>query len=372
MVRNLCVLVLLCGSPALAQEYKNATHLGGSTSFSRPLVTDADVIKLSNQAVDIRTVLTDSGIPEANAGVYAQLSSHGPVVKIADCADATPADGQLVACAVQPGTTLEWMAYRPHGKVSRLEHIRWAGRKPFDAYLFRVSTQRKVYTFVVPKICGNISLLKVDVVPEPKREVVVVARVEPPPAVVEASKPEPVVIVESIPPPVVIVAEKPARFFVDVLGGKDRRTRPVDSRTTIGESRATANAGKDQFAQCSPLFGVKLGYAYPFKDTWEVAGTGGVAFSLVNDQHKVQEHEVFADVEINKYLGRSFVGTGLSFWDLTHRDTFTPAVAARFGLPLGSHPRYPLYFIGEGRVFLKSLDNVANNYQVWAGLRAHI
>ena len=83
----------------------------------------------------------------------------------------------------------------------------------------------------------------------------------------------------------------------------------------------------------------------------------------------MRESEVFADVEANRYLGRGFIGTGISFWDLTRSDTFTPAWLLHFGVPLSKSPRHPVFFIGEGRLFFDHIDDVSNNYQVWGGLR---
>jgi hypothetical protein len=145
-----------------------------------------------------------------------------------------------------------------------------------------------------------------------------------------------------------------------VLAGKDRRVRPAD----LGEKRPF------EFAQCSPLVGVKFGVGKRFKNDWEVAGAVGVAFSLVDANEKVREHEVFVDVEANKYVGGgSYIGTGISFWDLTHSDTFTPAWMLHFGVPLGNHPAHQVYFVGEGRLFFDHIDDVSNNYQVWGGVR---
>jgi hypothetical protein len=168
---------------------------------------------------------------------------------------------------------------------------------------------------------------------------------------------------------------KASPFFIDGLGGKDRRVRPIAGRTTVNGSPVLGNAGTGNvdFAQCSPLLGVKFGLAKRFENDWEVAAAAGVAFSLVNDDHKVREHEVLVDFELNKYLGgRAFLGTGISFWDITHSDTFTPAWMLHFGIPLGTHPRHPVYFVGEGRLFLKQTDDIQNNYQVWGGLRIHL
>jgi len=41
-----------------------------------------------------------------------------------------------------------------------------------------------------------------------------------------------------------------------------------------------------------------------------------------------------------------------------------------FGIPLGTHPQHPVYFLGEGRLFLDNPDGgVSNNYQFWGGVR---
>jgi hypothetical protein len=155
-----------------------------------------------------------------------------------------------------------------------------------------------------------------------------------------------------------------------VLAGKDRRVRPIDGRTTVDGSPVMASSGLSDFAQCSPIVGVKVGAAKRFASNWELAVTGGVAFSLVNDDKKVREYEVLVDVEANKYLSNGvFIGTGLSLWDITHSDTFTPAWLVHVGVPLGSHPRHPVYLLGEGRLFFDHIDDAQNNYQFWAGVR---
>ena len=167
--------------------------------------------------------------------------------------------------------------------------------------------------------------------------------------------------------------------------------RPIAGRTTVGGSGSAAtvnglirsvnaasvvgNAGasNSEFAQCSPIVGVKVGLGKRFQNDWEIAGAAGVAFSLVNDDNKVREHEVLVDLEANKYLsGGSFVGTGVSFWDITHSDTFTPAWMLHVGVPLGNHPAHQVYFVGEGRLFFKKIDDVQNNYQVWGGVRIRL
>jgi hypothetical protein len=527
-----------------ADTWHNAHRLGGSAAFYTPPLKTADGLKRmaakKGLAEDIRTMLRESGIPETSDAVLAAFAGATASVKGGSCSDATPADGIIVECKVEPGSTLLWMAYRPRparGRrvPGRLERVRWAGNKPFDAFLFRVTNDYKIYTFIVPKACGNLSLMSVkeiegepvsvsvDRVCEPSgtlretvrassRDLARVQRVsvaingqpagemtapswtfasnkpgdytfdatdtrgrpyvvtprtahvdacpappEPPrpPTVVRptcsmalssarvkvgweitvnatrcttgTSDVAPAVTVELRDDAGVVVGqaltldasltgkfmvrkpgayratatvstprtvesggnryegtvtcdegttiEKPvghASVFIDALGGKDRRVRPVDGRTTVDGGPVIANSGATDFAQCSPLIGVKLGVSKRFHNDWEIAGAAGVAFSLVNDDNKVREHEVMADIEANKYLNSGmFLGTGLSLWDLTHSDTFTPAWMLHFGVPLGNHPKHQVYFLVEGRLFFDHIDDVQNNYQFWGGVRVH-
>ena len=384
------VATLTLSLPASAQTagdgYHNAHRLGGSTSFHQPPLTTVASLKkmaaVKGMADDIRRLLRDAGIPETADAVVAMLDGGVASVQGRFCSDETPSDNVLVDCDFQPGGTLEWMAYRPklkqHDRTpGRIEKFRWAGRKPFKAFLFRVTNNNRIFTFVVPKDCGNLSLMSVL---EPRRETPAPAPPPPPaPAPTPPPPAAPPARVEMAAPPVPepiapapVAATKSTPFFIDVLGGKDRRVRPIAGSTTNDGSRIVANAGSADYAQCSPILGLKFGVAKLFQNDWELAGAVGVAISLVTDDKKVRESELFADVEVNRYLrGGSFVGTGISFWDLTRSDTFTPAWMLHFGVPLGHHPDHPVYFVGEGRLFFDHIDDVSNNYQFWAGVRVH-
>lgn len=526
-----------------AENWHNAHRLGGSRAFyTPPLKTAASLKQMAakkGMAEDIREVLRESGIPETADAVIATLAGATSSVKGGSCSDATPADGVIVECEVQPGSTLLWMAYRPtlrkgHRAPERLEYVRWAGKKPFEAYLFRVTNDYKIYTFIVPKPCANLSLMSVKEIegepasisvdrvcdpngtlhetvrasgrdlarvqrvsvtingqpagemtapswtftsnksgdytfdatdtrgrpyavtprtahvdacplPAPPRKPTVVAptckvalsfvrvkggyeiTVDATRSTTGTSEVAPAVTVDlrddtgaavgqtltldssltakntvrkpgtyratatvSTPRAVEtggyryegtatcedsVTIEKPAgqvSVFVDALVGKDRRVRPVDDRTTIGGGPVIANSGPTDFAQCSPLVGVKVGVAKRFHNDWEIAGAAGIAVSLVTDNNEVREHEVMADIEANKYLNSGvFLGTGLSLWDVTHSDTFTPAWMLHFGVPLGNHPTHQAYFLVEGRLFFDHIDDIQNNYQFWGGVRIH-
>jgi len=450
LVFGLATVTVASAQAIGADGVHNATHLGGAAAFYAPPLRSASDLKRmvdkKGMADDIRAVLRESGIPETADAVLATLAGASSSVRGATCDEATPASGVIVECDVQKGTMLQWMALRPNGnkgdrKPGRLERVRWAGDKPFKAYLFRVTSDYKVYTFILPVACSNLSLLSVSEVagepvtisvdrvcnpatgllrttvkassrdldrvqsvtmaingqsagslaapgwtwaadnrpgdytfdatdakgrtysverrtfrvdacpppPEPKREVVVE---QPKPA----APPEEPKRAEAVAP----TEHRPSLFF-DLLGGKERRTRPTDDGTAM------------EFSQCSPLIGLKLGIAKRFSNNWEVAGGGGVAISLASGDEKVRESALFVDVEVNKYASSGmFVGTGFSVWDLTRSDTITPAWLLHFGVPLSTSARHPSYFLVEGRLFFDHIGDIQNNYLVWAGFRFYI
>ncbi|HYE85582.1 MAG TPA: hypothetical protein VEA16_04470 [Vicinamibacterales bacterium] len=325
---------------------------------------------------DIRKVLADAGIPETSDAVIKMLSGGAPTTSVGSCSEAIPQEGTMVECDFQRGATLEWMSYRPNiGKRDRtpqlLRKFRWAGRQTFRAFLFRVTSNNRTYTFVVPKPCGNLSLMSMVEAPRPTPPPPAPAPVVAPPAPAPAPRLEPKPAPAPEPPvmqvaPVAAVARH-SPFFVDFLGGKERRTRPISGLETIAGAPVSANADGGGYAQCSPLLGVKFGVAKRFANDVELAGSAGVALSLVSDDNKVREHQLFVDVELNKYLGRGFIGTGISAWDVTDGDTITPAVLLQFGVPLTASDR--VHFIGQGRMFLDHADDVRNNYLVWGGVR---
>ncbi len=75
------------------------------------------------------------------------------------------ADVQTVE--LNPGDTMKWMLFKKGRKVEVKNDVVWAGKKPITAYNFTIFRDGKLYEFIVPKICGNISLKSVNEVPAP-------------------------------------------------------------------------------------------------------------------------------------------------------------------------------------------------------------
>ena len=178
---------------------RDVRSLGGSTRFYRTTLTNvASLKKMSNEprmAAGLRDVLGEGGLSNLADKVMTTLTSVDASFPGAACHDATPQEGTMVECDVRPGETLQWMAFRPGGRADAtiMRNVRWGGRAPFRAYLFTVSDAGRTYSFVVPKDCGNLSLLKVQDAP---RQAEAVAAPPPPPP-----PPPPPAPVAAPPPP---------------------------------------------------------------------------------------------------------------------------------------------------------------------------
>src|SRR5512140_908695 len=166
------VLLLALASGASAQQANTATprdihRLGGSTAFHKPpLTTVASLKRMGGDprvVTNIRAALNQAGSPDLTDRIVAALSGATTSVKGGLCSEATPMDGTIVECDVQPGQDMRWMAYRPKGGSSLgvMKDIRWAGRRSFPAFLFRVTADNRIYTFLLPKVCGNLTLMSV-------------------------------------------------------------------------------------------------------------------------------------------------------------------------------------------------------------------
>jgi len=68
------------------------------------------------------------------------------------------------------GGTIEWMVFRSQGKVKLVQDLEWAGSEPLPVLYFSFVAGDNNYEFIMPKACGNISLLSVEpVMPQPER-----------------------------------------------------------------------------------------------------------------------------------------------------------------------------------------------------------
>ncbi|HEX7486655.1 MAG TPA: hypothetical protein VF332_10915, partial [Vicinamibacterales bacterium] len=152
-----------------------------------------------------------------------------------------------------------------------------------------------------------------------------------------------------------------ANFFIEGDFGKERRVRDVVTATTPPLTFG--------YGFCAPLFGAKAGVDLRLAPGWRLAPAIGVALNTRDSG----QSSLFAEAELNRWFGRKgFIGTGIGVWDFTHGDTVAPVWLLQGGRQIwrASGPKAnELHFVVTGRMFLNKMDDIANNYQFWAGLR---
>jgi len=121
-----------------------------------PFYRDKDI-----QPADLKVIAVDKagdvkmGFEEAGSGdlVFAFLEQ----IQQAD----------VQTTELKPGDTLEWMFFKEGRKVKVKKDVLFVGKKPVLAYTFTIFREGKTYEFIVPKICGNISLKSTKEIPAP-------------------------------------------------------------------------------------------------------------------------------------------------------------------------------------------------------------
>jgi hypothetical protein len=181
-------------APARAQSTNGGREikvsvLGTSNRFSQPMHTVADLRAMANtNRNQIEHVLTMAGLTNVSAQVIDALIA-----------------GNVTDTTVAPGSEIKWMAIKRAGRPAILQNVRWTGRQSFEAWQFTVTASGMNYNFVVPKICGNLSLLSAVAAPQPR----ITQAPPPPPPPPAAPQPPTVVIIEPPPPPAPAPAPAP-------------------------------------------------------------------------------------------------------------------------------------------------------------------
>jgi outer membrane protein W len=150
VVAMLTMLLALASAPAGAQSTNggreiNVSVLGSSNRFSQPVRTVDDLRAMANAN---RNQLTHVMMMAGLANISTQVLD-------------TLIAGHVTETTIAPGSHFYWMAMKRAGRPVVLQNVRWTGRQPFEAWQFAVRANGTTYGFVVPKVCGNLSLLTV-------------------------------------------------------------------------------------------------------------------------------------------------------------------------------------------------------------------
>jgi opacity protein-like surface antigen len=163
---------------ASAQGETAVRTLGGATRFSSPMHSVDDLRIMTNaNRTQLTSVFATAGLSHISNQIFDALTN-----------------GRVSDATIAPGTHMDWMAFKRGGTPAVTYNVRWVGRQSFDAWQFTVDDGRYAYTFAVPKVCGNFSLVG-------RTASAVVAAPAPPPPPAPRPEPPPVARVAPPPPP---------------------------------------------------------------------------------------------------------------------------------------------------------------------------
>jgi hypothetical protein len=137
-------------------------------------------------------------------------------------------------------------------------------------------------------------------------------------------------------------------IFVGAYLGKERLTHDDDDVAA--------------FSRCAAELGFAVGVQPKIGDNSEFEAALGVKFPFEDDAHTA----LFADVAVNRILGKAFIGGGLSWWDIG-KDSGGLGPLIQGGIDLDQKGRWQ--FVGQARAPFSEFDNLDNNYQLWGGIR---
>jgi hypothetical protein len=392
--------LVLTASAAFTQEAPRPVRtLGGATRFVAPVNDIAALARSMGRPtiqVDLATVLERAGMPALTEQVQHNL-----------------AVGQVTAATLPQGTVMQWMALRSGGpNVAR--NLRWDGDAPLAGFSFTVDDLNQTYHFFVPSICGNVSFIR----SEPSLEAARQARFAQEDAARAAATQAAAATEQARLAAERAAAAERARLvaaeaaaaaqarleaeweageqarlaaeqaLADYLAAEQRdlRVRPflagfVGIQERQYDDTDPAGLGRLPIRSAGPglplldvpaffdsLLGVKGGVALKMTDHWTFTPALGVAANL----HETERTTLFGDAELDFVFGSgTYLGTGLTFWDFTHTESFTPGWLGTVGVPLwrSDERMNQLLFGVEYRQFFDRFTDSDVNYQAWGGLK---
>ncbi len=142
----------LFANTAVGQEYQDFSRLGTSNAVFKPGPQDGDELKrmFRENRADYEKVLNDANWPGDHDDLFNAVES-----------------GAFSEAQYPVGHTFEWMAVRKRGIPQPTGRLRWAGSDPFEAFEIRFESRGQEHRFLIPKACGNLSLIDMRTVGPP-------------------------------------------------------------------------------------------------------------------------------------------------------------------------------------------------------------
>jgi len=192
----------------------------------------------------------------------------------------------ILTVSVNSGETIEKMAFFSKSREVKITgKLEWAGQRPFEALAFRIVFDHQFYWFLVPKMCGNISLWKIE-------------------------DEEPAKISEEDGIPEEVFIPPPPKFKAGPI---------VEYESRLGKTEKDKkyeyliDAYVAEFQGCGNKYvGSRIGIVRPMQENFKVFVIGGAAFPIYAKDGKWKT--VFmADLGAVYLMGKFSVGAGIGF-----------------------------------------------------------
>jgi len=316
----LVVMFLILGVAGTAQAQKELKQLGRNP-FVQQLTSIGDFQDMVKQTLpDLRKGFATAGASELLDDFVIQVQQSN-----------------IETVDVPVGEHLQWMIYRKDQRVQVMKNLIWAGKEPFEAYRLVVERDGKRNVFVVPTICGNVSLLRSSALPAPT------------PVVTEPTPPAAPPVVAA---PVPVKAAEPAPLMVDVEPALQRGHFVVD----LGYLHQPDPAN---------YLLMRVGYAYRFHEHFSLLGMIGFAPVIHGDD---DSDSIMADLTANYHFDRMYFGGGLGLWHSSQKDRVDLIVNAGYRIYGEAYQRNLSLFV-EGRIGLDDLSDFNEYVRYGGGLR---
>jgi hypothetical protein len=319
--------------PALAQTRTAGSYptretqilrLGTSQRFSMPMHTVDQLHAMSNKnRMQFNQVLSLANLSGISGQVLDVLTT-----------------GVVTDTTIQPGTHMEWMAMKRAGKPAVVQNVRWSGRAPFEAWQFEITDGGYKYTFLIPKVCGNLTLLSA-VAERPAGTISEApAPPPPPPPPPPAPEPEPPQVAVAPPPPPLPPPPAPTTTYY-----------PWVASAFIGSSFSTSSNTLEQTLNSNNNVPAGLTYGGQVGYLWHGIVGGEFIFDRAPD---VGFDSIFLATQphVNSYMG-NVIGA----YPMGADGRYQPYVSGGFG-SIGIHTE--LFALPDGvgnRVQVESNEN---------------
>lgn len=263
--------------------------------------------------------------------------------------------GEFELVEFAPGTKFRWMMFKKQKKVLVKSDMVWAGKKNLAAYKTTLYFDGSLYNFLIPVVCGNISLLDVMEVPKPvcaltvtpqeveqgkpvqinvctssnttksivtilnsNGDVVKTLELTPDDCRVEVTLDDPGEYaiqdeaegkygLKSAPCRATLTVVPPAAAVGPVAVQDDKGSRGVSS----GRSHFIGDLGFAQMKDPTNFLFIRIGYQYRLSDDFHLNFLVGPWINLSNNFYKTP----FAvDVTCSYFISDFFIGGGLGYW----------------------------------------------------------